>query len=271
MARGPNAPRRFHQLGHRGGHLVEPAGVDPHLVAAPVDLDPGAVELPLDRGLAQFRDRLADVIRAPREHRQHRPEELDREGTEPRRATGQCRVGHLGEIARHHQRAAHVGRRPVGRARHRFHQQPLERALAQLARDQPAEEALLLRRESQQQLAQQPLPPLRRAFAGRARDRIEDRMHLRELDRGRVGGAVRHRVAIGGPAEAELLLPHRAREIGRGDRDLIRRCLAEDRGEQRDLVAPPGGLGEPAGGLRQGGELHRRAVIGVARGMGRQS
>ena len=78
LARGEGA-RGLDQLGHGGGHLVEPAGVDPHLVVQPVDLDARAVELVLDRGLAQLAQRLGYVVRAAGQHRQHRLEEPDGE------------------------------------------------------------------------------------------------------------------------------------------------------------------------------------------------
>ena len=48
---GGQGTNQLHHLGHRGCHLVEPAGVDRHLVAALVDLDPRAVQLVLQRRL----------------------------------------------------------------------------------------------------------------------------------------------------------------------------------------------------------------------------
>ncbi len=174
------------QLGHRAGDVVEPAGVDPHLVAAPVDLDPGAVQLELERRLAQLRERVLLVVRRAGEHREHRPEELDRKPGEAGKPVHQRGPGYAGQIARHHDGAAHGLRWQRRGSRHRLQHHRLERTLAQLAGDEAKEEPLLLPGQPRQQLAQEPLLLLGRSLAGHPGDPVEHRVHLGDLDRGRL-------------------------------------------------------------------------------------
>ncbi len=153
-SRAAEGARGLDQLGHRGGHLVEPAGVDPHLVVQSVDLDPRAVELVFHRRLAQLAQRLGHVVRAAGEHRQHRPEEPDGELGEAALRSAERGPRHGAEISRHHEGASHLGRGSARGAGDGFHQQALERALAKLADDQAGEESLLVRGEPREQSLQ---------------------------------------------------------------------------------------------------------------------
>ena len=142
-SRAGSARDRLDDLGHGAGHVVELAREDAHLVAALVDLDARAVELPLERRLAEPRERLGDVLGGLRQHRLHRPEQLDRKPREPGRALAERRLrprprdrppaSPRGALAR-------PAARPPG---DRLDHHPLERALAQLA-DQQAQQKVLL-------------------------------------------------------------------------------------------------------------------------------
>ncbi len=65
--------RRLDDLGQPGGDVVEAAGVDRHVVAGAVDLDPGAVELGLENGFAaESFEGLGDSGRGLGQHRPDR-------------------------------------------------------------------------------------------------------------------------------------------------------------------------------------------------------
>ncbi len=51
-------PCHLDHLGHGGGDIVERARVHPHILAALVDLNASAIQLPLERCLAQLRQRV---------------------------------------------------------------------------------------------------------------------------------------------------------------------------------------------------------------------
>ena len=174
----------IHDLGHSRGDFVEPARVHPDLVARLVDLDPCAVELPLERGLAQLGERLGRAVRAAGQHRQHRPEELHREARERRGALGQRGAGDVRQVARQHHGAAYVIRRQAGRARHRLDHQRVERALAELAHHEAEEELPLVVAEPREQSAQELPSRFGRALAGSAGDTLQRRVQLGELDAG---------------------------------------------------------------------------------------
>ena len=79
-------------------------------------------------------------------------------------------MGDARQVAGQHHRAANVvGRQVGGRARHGLDHDPLERALAQLAGDEPEQETPLVFAEPREQLAEDPLLGLGGSLARRAR------------------------------------------------------------------------------------------------------
>ncbi len=254
------SPRRLHQLRDRAGHLVEASGVDPDLVAPPVDLDPGPVELVLHGRLAQLGESLVYVFGTAGKHRQYRLKECHGELGQPLRSAAQRRGGHGRQVSRHHDRTPHLGGRPAGRACDRLHHQSLERTLPQPSHEQCYEKPLLLHGEARQQVAQQPPAHLSGALAGHSRDPIEHRVHLAQLDRRGVRCRARHRLTDRGAAEAELVLPHRAGEKGGGQLDFAGWRFGQERREQADFLEPARGLGDPPGGLGQRRQLQGRAA-----------
>ena len=94
-----------HDLRQAVGDVVERPRVDRHVVAGPVDLDAGAVELPVDRRGRDLADRARDVGRRAGEHRGQRPPDLERDGVEPVAAFGERDRGDRAEVAAQHQRA----------------------------------------------------------------------------------------------------------------------------------------------------------------------
>ena len=78
-----------------------------------------------------------------RQHRLHRPEQLDGKPREPGRPLKKRRLGHDPEIARQHRRPPHIRRRQPCRLRDRLDHHPLERPLPQFPDQQPHQKILL--------------------------------------------------------------------------------------------------------------------------------
>ena len=136
--------RRLDHLGQPGGHLVEAAGVDGDLVAAAVDLHPGAVELGLENRLtAEPIQGIADTGRGLRQHRPDRPAHPQRKVRQRGGPTGQRRRRDTGQVAAEHGRPAHRGRGNAAGPGDRVRHHPGQRTLPQLAAEQAAQEHLL--------------------------------------------------------------------------------------------------------------------------------
>ena len=144
-------PQHLDHLRHAVGHVGEVPRVGAHLVALHVHLQPRAVELPLDRRLAEAFERSRDVRRRLREHRLDRLQQRQPERREPFAARRQRRGGDVSEVAGQHQRPPHLAGRDAGRLRERVGHQCLQRPLPQLAGQQPCEELLLRLGRARQQ------------------------------------------------------------------------------------------------------------------------
>lgn len=88
-----------------------------------------AIELELESGFSQTGDRLIHVFGGLRQHRLHRPEQLDGKAGEPGFARRQHRLCYRHNVAGHHNRSPHTLRRKAGGFRDGFHHQRLERSL----------------------------------------------------------------------------------------------------------------------------------------------
>jgi hypothetical protein len=131
------AGHRVNDLGHPIGDVGQCAGERPHLPLQDVDLQPDAVELPLDVGGMDPIECVGRVRRGLREHRVHGPKDGEAESPQPRLAPGDGRGRHGAQVALEHERPAHVRSRNAGRGGHAFDHAPLESTLSQLA-DQEA-------------------------------------------------------------------------------------------------------------------------------------
>ena len=132
-ARHGERERGLDDLGHARGDVVERAGEDGDVVAVAVDLDPRAVELPLDRRRVDLRERRGDVRGGLGEHRLQRPADRQAQGREPRLAVGQRDRRDRAEVAAEHQRPPDRGEPHVRRLRDGVGHHARERALAQVA------------------------------------------------------------------------------------------------------------------------------------------
>ena len=136
--------RRLDHFGQPGGDVVEAAGVDRHVVAAAVDLHPGAVQLGLEnRCAAELFECIDHAGGGLRQHRTHRLSDLQREIGEGVGAAGQRRGGDGRQIAAQHRRPSDRRRGNAGRPGHRIGHHTGQRALSQFAAQQPPQKRLL--------------------------------------------------------------------------------------------------------------------------------
>ena len=221
--RGRERQRTLHQLRHGRGHLVEPPRIDPDLVPPAVNLHPRAVQLELQPALAQLGDRLGLALGGAGQHRLHRLEEPDGEGSQRGGPTGERRAGHGGQLTRHHCRAAELAAREPGRLGDRLEHQSLQGTLTQLAHQETAQKALLGLSKPEEQLVEETLTPGRRPGSARLHDAAQGLVHLGQADARRLGRRAGQRGLDRGPAYAELGLKHRSREVRHSDLQLLSR------------------------------------------------
>jgi hypothetical protein len=95
-----------------------------------VHLDPGAIQLVLQRRLAQLLDRHFRVISRSGQHGVHRPKQLGDEAGELGRVSRQRGPGHTRQIAGHHPSPSHSLGGNAGRLGDGFQHQAFNRTLA---------------------------------------------------------------------------------------------------------------------------------------------
>ena len=236
QARGRGGVRTTSTIaGQAVGDVVEVAGEDADLVAVAVDLDAGAVELPLHRRRPAWppgrRPRRASWPPAWAAPGCSGRSPTPASAAAPPPGSGQGQRGHVGQVAGQHGRPADVADGKAGGLGHRVEHHAFEGALAQLAGQRPAQEA---------------------ASASVARPNRSARTALRAADRARPGGG---RQPV-----------HRAVDVGHGERRLRRRRGREPRpasptrprcdpGGPRRSAAPPWAPPPPApavGAARRG-------------------
>ena len=105
-----------------------------------MDLHARAIHLKLQGRLAQLVHRVRNSPGRLREHRLQRPKQLDVIPSQIARF--KRRPGNAADVAGQHYGAPDPFRSDSGRLRHGIQHHALERALPQLARDQPGKEAL---------------------------------------------------------------------------------------------------------------------------------
>jgi hypothetical protein len=119
-----------------------------------VDLDARSVELVLQRDVAELAEGLVDGVRRLREHWLKRTHDLDGKHGERAFATFQRGPGDRRQASGHHRRAAHDVRADAGGLREGFDEDALERAVAQLAVQQSAQEGLFLACGAREELSE---------------------------------------------------------------------------------------------------------------------
>lgn len=240
-------------LGQPAGDVVERAGEDldraltgTALTPPDMDLRADAVELPFDRDLApvsvaELGERLADRWRGGGEHRLDRAAHLEGERVEGRGAAGERGGGDRAEGAAQHRRTAHPRGGNRGGRRDRLGHHAVERALAQLAGEQPDQEPLLGGGRPAEQGGHQLAPPRDRALAGDGADCGERGVDLR-YRQGRLGSG-RWCVAQRRVPDADLALRQLAGQVGDHDGGLRGIGGAQARGQRLHLGLAAGGAG----------------------------
>ena len=154
----------------RVGDLVEVARVDAHLLAPAMDLDADPVQLELHRRKLHSVQGLGDRRPGRREHGEDGAEDLKADRSQPLLAVGHGDPGHLGQIAREHERAPGDRARHGGGLGHRVGHQSRQRALTQASGEQADEEGGLGLGGPAQQRLQELAPPRCRPAACRRLD-----------------------------------------------------------------------------------------------------
>jgi hypothetical protein len=108
-----------------------------------VNLESRAVELPLDRRRPDASEGVVEVFARLRQHRLDRAEHREPEARETVSPVRDRRRRDRPELAGQHHRAADLRGRDRGRLRDRFDHHALERALSELAEEEPDQESLL--------------------------------------------------------------------------------------------------------------------------------
>ncbi len=180
---------------------------------------------------------------------------------EPRDAFGERGLGHGRDRAREHDRAPHVRGGQVGGGCDGLRHHALERALAQLVRQQAREEVLLGRGRRAEQRAQRVLPARGAAFARDPFESVEPGSSVADSER-RLG--CRRHVAQRVDrrrAQAEPAARERAREPGDRGLALVRAELVQTLDEQRHLRRAAPGRGEGVGDFRELAQLHALQIL----------
>jgi hypothetical protein len=141
-------------------------------------------------------------------------------------------------------------------AGHSLDHQSFERALAQLADDEPQQELLLGPGGAGEERAQQTQAFGRRAGTALAHDLAQRVIDLGQSEQRRRRSRLAHRLAQCRIADADPALARLAGEIGDGDLDLRRSGATQAIGEMPDLRKPTGGLGDAVGSLDEIVEQH---------------
>ena len=255
------ALHRGDDLRHGRGHIVQAAAEHAHLAARLVRLDAGAIELVLERRATKRAERILDVGRGLGEHRLDRSEQLDPEAVHACPALRERGLGDHPEVTGHHDGAPDVADREPGGFGDRLDHQAFERALAQLAEQQPDQKILLVGGRAGKQLTQQPRALGAGALAADLDEAIQRRVEIGKRERGCGGRGRAARCAQGRMADADPALARHAREHADRGVDPGGRAAAEEARQLLDLEQSPGTRGDPPRGQDDVVQLHRRGPI----------
>jgi len=222
-----------------------------------VDLHARAVELVLERRLAEPLERGPGVIGGLRQHRLHGAEELHPRAAERlfRPGPREGRLCNRGHAPFGHDRAADERQRQVGGPGDRLGHEPLQRPLAELAENEPRQERLLRFGGAPEQLLQEVPLLLRRPGACDGGHAVERGVRLGDGQRRFGGGRRRSRTQERAP-DADPPLAQSSRQPVHQDRRLRRRRAPQELGDVRDLVQPARRGRDTLGGLHDVGEAH---------------
>ena len=176
-------------------------------------------------------ERLRDVGGTGREHRLDRVQHGQPDGLEGLAALGQGEHRRAAEVAREHRGAADDVDRDPRRGGDGIGHHPGQRALAELAGEQPADEVDLGLGGAGEEIREQCLAGGLRPRTRRAGQLGEDPVDLEDLDRG-LGGGLDVLPVRRSPAHADATLARRAGEEPDRDLDLVGVQRAQELGER---------------------------------------
>ena len=180
---------------------------------------------------------------------------------DPTRAAPRQRRGrHRGQRAAQHHRPAHVCDRHRRGPGHRVGHDPLQRSLPQLTREQPEQEALLVRGGPAEQLPDQSLAFRRRTLPAHRSDRRKPRVHLAQRKRRDLSR--REPVPQRRPPHPDLPLRQLTRQVRDRDRHLGRPGLAQRARQQLHLRQPRTGRAYLPRHLRNPPQQHPSILAG---------
>ncbi len=188
------------------------------------------------------------------QHRQHGPADGEPEAVQGAGTVGQQGLGHRLERAREHHRAPYLRGGRLRRRGQALDGGGVQGALADLAGEQPDQEALLVLGGRAHQLADQPGPFGLGTGAGHRAEPGEPGVHVAHRQARRAGR--RHRAAEDLPADADPALGQPPRQVRDDDRHVRRLRLAEQLREQGGLPGPRRRGGDLPGHLGQPGKEH---------------
>ena len=155
-----------------------------------VDLDARAIELPLEGRGPERAQCIGDAVCRLREHRRHGLHRPQRVLVETPRTAGQRCMRDARDAVRDHRRLAHRRGRQRRGLRDGVDHQRLQRALAQLAKQQANEKVALVGGRACEQCGQEGRALRLRARARRGRDTRERGIDIEDRQRRRVDGGV---------------------------------------------------------------------------------
>jgi hypothetical protein len=156
-----------------------------------VSLDASAIKLELEGGWPQQLEGLGNGVHGFRQHGEHWPKQLEAIVGKRSGAVGEHRSRDLGQAPGHHHCMPDRRRGTVSRARDRLDQDPLERSLPEISREQSPQEILLGRRAPGKQLHQEPYPLACTSDPGYRPDRPQGSVNIAELECCSTGGCCR--------------------------------------------------------------------------------
>ena len=189
------------------------------------------------------------------EHRLNGAQELDLKTLEPRFAVGESGKGDLSKIARDHERPAHGRRGKPRRFCHPFDHDAFERAVPQLAAEQPADEILFVRDPFLEKIAQKIGAPLRRARTGDGFEIVKNAVELQELESRRVS---RLDTAERRVANTDTPLTDTAREIADHERHFAPLRATQKISEMPRFFEPASRCGDGVRHRHEIRKFHRR-------------
>ena len=258
----------LHHLRHAPGDVLEVAREHADLVAGLVELDARPVELVLERGRPETFERGPHVLRRARQHGRDGRQQAQREARQSRSTFLQRHARDFADAAGIHRGLPNVRRRQAGGTGDRIRKDAFERALPQLADEQLDQEPPLVRARAPEQVPQRAAAPFRRPGPTLPRDDVARSVHVEEGQRLALRGGLRHRRLEGPPPETDPALGQGPRQVRRGELGLASPRLAQEVGQQPDLLQLARGRPDARDAFHQRRQQHpRRITRGVNLGL----